>query len=254
MEGHIGAGLSAVNIHDDTGAHRLNRELGAQAFTVGRDIYFGAGKYAPETAAGKHLLAHELTHVKQQGAVPGSFLQKQEETEETPDHVDALRERPEEILRQLNPSRAGRYCQLNCPAAAQAVQDYLSTGHINPLNCDPLLEGNFVQGYELTAADFSAEFTWRRIRSRIWSSTRRHGQFIVIEGRRSAEQQEAGGLTEFHYFVIVNIRGTRFVVDAFGPGRITSDVDGYIGGLQTFRYRYVNGRFIVRPHRRRFGE
>jgi outer membrane protein OmpA-like peptidoglycan-associated protein len=41
--------------------------LNAQAFTVGNDIYFNSGKYAPESDSGRHLLAHELTHTVQQG-------------------------------------------------------------------------------------------------------------------------------------------------------------------------------------------
>lgn len=41
--------------------------VNARAFTVGRDVVFGRGQYAPQTAGGKRLLAHELTHVVQQG-------------------------------------------------------------------------------------------------------------------------------------------------------------------------------------------
>jgi hypothetical protein len=44
----------------------MNRELGAQAFTHGNDIYFNSGKYKPGSTEGKQLLAHELTHVVQQ--------------------------------------------------------------------------------------------------------------------------------------------------------------------------------------------
>lgn len=45
--------------------------LNAAAFTHGRDIYFGIGRYSPETLSGKGLLAHELTHVVQQSAAKG---------------------------------------------------------------------------------------------------------------------------------------------------------------------------------------
>jgi hypothetical protein len=70
MEGAIGADFSGVNIHTDTDAVQMNRELGAQAFTHGQDVYFNSGKYNPEDSSGKHLLAHELTHVVQQGKSP----------------------------------------------------------------------------------------------------------------------------------------------------------------------------------------
>jgi hypothetical protein len=51
-------------------ADSLNQQLGAQAFTHGADVYMGAGKYAPGSSDGQRLLAHELTHVVQQGAGP----------------------------------------------------------------------------------------------------------------------------------------------------------------------------------------
>ena len=70
MENSFGADFSGINIHTDTQAVQLNKELGAQAFTHGRDVYFNAGKYRPESSEGKRLLAHELTHVIQQGASP----------------------------------------------------------------------------------------------------------------------------------------------------------------------------------------
>jgi hypothetical protein len=44
----------------------MSREVNAQAFTVGSDIYFNSGKYNPQSESGKHLLAHELTHTLQQ--------------------------------------------------------------------------------------------------------------------------------------------------------------------------------------------
>jgi hypothetical protein len=46
----------------------MTRELKAQAFTHGKDIYFNEGRYDPETISGKQLLAHELTHVVQQNS------------------------------------------------------------------------------------------------------------------------------------------------------------------------------------------
>lgn len=66
MEQGIGADFSGVRIHTDSSAIQMSQELGAQAFTVGRDVYFNSGKYQPQSGAGKHLLAHELTHVVQQ--------------------------------------------------------------------------------------------------------------------------------------------------------------------------------------------
>ena len=68
MESGFGADFSDVNIHTDSSAVQMSQGLNAQAFTHGKDIYFNEGRYNPETAKGKHLLAHELTHTIQQGA------------------------------------------------------------------------------------------------------------------------------------------------------------------------------------------
>lgn len=76
LEPRFGADFGAVRVHADAPAAALAEEHGAQAFTVGRDIAFGAGRYAPETAGGRALLAHELAHVAQQrGPADGARLQ-----------------------------------------------------------------------------------------------------------------------------------------------------------------------------------
>jgi hypothetical protein len=67
MESRFGTDFSAVRIHTGSQAVQMSRELNAQAFTVGNDVYFNEGKYSPNTDSGKHLLAHELTHTVQQG-------------------------------------------------------------------------------------------------------------------------------------------------------------------------------------------
>jgi hypothetical protein len=66
MNSSFGVDFSNVKVHNDSDAIKMNKELQAQAFTHGRDIYFNEGKYHPESPAGKFLLAHELTHVVQQ--------------------------------------------------------------------------------------------------------------------------------------------------------------------------------------------
>ena len=66
MSSSFGVDFSNVRIHNDSEAAGMNKELQAQAFTHGKDIYFNSGKYNPENSEGKFLLAHELTHVVQQ--------------------------------------------------------------------------------------------------------------------------------------------------------------------------------------------
>ena len=68
MESRFSADFSGVRIHTGETAVQMNREIHAQAFTYGNDIYFNSGKYSPSSSEGKTLLAHELTHTIQQGA------------------------------------------------------------------------------------------------------------------------------------------------------------------------------------------
>ena len=67
MERQLSADFSGVRIHADDPAAT---EIGAKAFTEGRDVHFAPGQYRPDSADGLRLLGHELTHVVQQGAAP----------------------------------------------------------------------------------------------------------------------------------------------------------------------------------------
>ncbi|HYT56315.1 MAG TPA: DUF4157 domain-containing protein [Verrucomicrobiae bacterium] len=77
FEPRFGADLSHVRVHTDALAAELARAFTAQAYTVGRDVVFAAGQYAPGSNEGRRLLAHELTHVVQQADGQGSLLQRQ---------------------------------------------------------------------------------------------------------------------------------------------------------------------------------
>ena len=68
MDRHFGYDFAGVRIHCDSASGRSARDVGANAYTVGEDIVFADGRFAPETPAGRRLLAHELTHVVQQSS------------------------------------------------------------------------------------------------------------------------------------------------------------------------------------------
>lgn len=124
MEAGFGADFSAVRIHNDAGADGLNQRIQAKAFTTGRDIFFRAGEYNPGTPGGQHLLAHELTHVVQQGGAPA---QRQVQRAASPEHAVSRREGGS-IQRELGDlgqgaakSKASSY-----PSAAEA-RDYMGS-------------------------------------------------------------------------------------------------------------------------------
>jgi len=66
MEQRLGASLEDIRIHDDQAAAETAAGLGARAYTVGSRVVFGEEQFQPSTEAGRNLLAHELTHVRQQ--------------------------------------------------------------------------------------------------------------------------------------------------------------------------------------------
>lgn len=77
FEPRFGYDFSGVRVHSDAKASELSHVVNAKAFTIGRDVVFGAGQYKPESAEGKSLLAHELTHVLQQGTSLTKAIQHQ---------------------------------------------------------------------------------------------------------------------------------------------------------------------------------
>ncbi len=72
MEARLGADFSDVVVHTDADAAASAASVSARAYTVGNEVVFGAGSFAPETAEGRHRLAHELVHVEQQRRGPVS--------------------------------------------------------------------------------------------------------------------------------------------------------------------------------------
>lgn len=71
FEPRFGQDFSQVRVHTDGKAAQSAQSVNAHAYTLGNSVVFGKGQYAPSTPAGRHLLAHELTHVVQQAGANG---------------------------------------------------------------------------------------------------------------------------------------------------------------------------------------
>lgn len=76
MNQGFGADFSGVRVHDNTQSDALNRSINARAFTSGSDVFFRSGEYKPGTEAGQQTIAHELTHVVQQGGAHQGSIQR----------------------------------------------------------------------------------------------------------------------------------------------------------------------------------
>jgi hypothetical protein len=76
MEPRFGRGFGDVRVHTGPAAAESARSVGAAAYTVGRDLVFGEGRFRPDTQPGRRLLAHELAHVAQQSAAVRRRVQR----------------------------------------------------------------------------------------------------------------------------------------------------------------------------------
>jgi hypothetical protein len=126
FEARFGHDFSRVRVHVDDAA---TCSVNARAFTVGNDIVFASGQYAPASTHGRHLLAHELTHVVQQAAAPGAAatVQRSPKTPETFGRVLSLAEIARDPAREQARKQTGqttaKLCrsfgkdadQANCP-------------------------------------------------------------------------------------------------------------------------------------------
>jgi hypothetical protein len=73
MESLLGHDFSQVRVHTDARAAASAQIVNARAYTVGTNVVFNEGGFAPDTAGGRSLLAHELTHVVQQAGTAGTY-------------------------------------------------------------------------------------------------------------------------------------------------------------------------------------
>lgn len=104
MEAKTGASLDGVRIHDDAESHQMAADVGAHAFTHGKDIHFAEGAYDPGSRAGQHLIAHELTHVVQQSGGQAAGIQRK-----------AISAAPSSIQRLWNPFKKKSKPQVQVP-------------------------------------------------------------------------------------------------------------------------------------------
>lgn len=153
MESRFGHSFSNVRVHADGAAGDIARQVNARAFTYGHHVYFAPGEYQSRTNNGKHLLAHELTHVVQQGmGKPGGVRAKQiQRTEaETLQHCPAY-------WKWETPRNVETY---NCAGLAHRTYDYkslLDTGNLLAANttCGPNKIKHWLWRYNVHLEDYS---------------------------------------------------------------------------------------------------
>jgi hypothetical protein len=112
FEHRFGYDFAGVRVHNGAQASESARSINAVAYTMGHDIVFRAGAFAPGTNSGKKLLAHELAHVVQQGAAGRRSIQRQVDVTSSSVNPAALEGLDENRLHELQAQAASRLTEL----------------------------------------------------------------------------------------------------------------------------------------------
>jgi hypothetical protein len=125
MEPRFGHDFSGVRVHTDEKAANSAKAADALAYTVGQNIVFGLGHYAPDRISGKKLLAHELTHVVQQMSSSTPSLRMSQNI----DPIDSPLEKEADVMADLTMASSARFTGL-IPSRSKAgiLQRQAATG------------------------------------------------------------------------------------------------------------------------------
>jgi Domain of unknown function (DUF4157) len=129
MERSLGHDFGSVRIHTSARAAESARAVHARAYTVGSDVVFADGRYAPGTSDGRRLLAHELAHVVQQSGALASRRSIVVQTESDPAEREA-----EQVLRSTTTAEPSS--QLTRSSVRSVQRQYMPHGEPNPMD-DP---------------------------------------------------------------------------------------------------------------------
>src|SRR5437867_7691018 len=189
MESRLGADFSDVRVHTDARASESAQSVQAHAYTVGSDVVFQSGKYAPESDSGKRMLAHELTHVVQQRSGP---------VDGTPAGGGIRISNPADRFEQAAESSADRVMSSNSvasPATAVAAgvqrqsdeEEELQGSYIQrQADEEEELQGNFVQRQEDEEEELQGSFVQREAEGEEEEDVQ--GLFVQRQGQEAEEE------------------------------------------------------------------
>lgn len=164
FEPRFGVDFGDVRIHTDSRAASVAQAVRAQAFTLGRHIVFGEGRYVPDSDPGKRLLAHELTHVLQQS--PSDF-------------------RPSPLESYPLSTSTYRVDSIGFRQTLRTPEQQLQRSPGRPSGLIPDLDDATVSELERTIPMARADFLRQQMLDAIVSDRRRKGvDFSIMEGNR----------------------------------------------------------------------
>lgn len=203
MESRFGTDFSDVRVHTGGDAVKMNRETDSRAITVGNDIYFGAGRFQPESFDGGRLLAHELVHTLQQA--PGRCIRDAcDQTMIVQRNGEGSTEAPAITARTIIPFPQGSRIQLNrilednwfqmlsafspeIGPALSAIENQVGT--VTTTNEDLCeIQATISQPIQLAAQGGRSAMTIRHVELRLQRSP--SGTFDLVLGGRADLQSE----------------------------------------------------------------
>jgi hypothetical protein len=236
MESRFGLAFDQVRIHTGPRAAAAARDLGARAFTLGRDIYFAPGQYAPHTSEGRRLLAHELVHVVQQRGVSRTTV---------PDRAAVG-----------NPDSP-----LEAEAEVVATQ-VCGTGPLSPIHSDPAPIIRRAIAVDPATVVMTVDSGVSRAKPTVDIvnvGTRRVAFAHLTQGVSLAKAAAGGSINDIIVDPVVKMTGKLDVV--FDPGDKTNDFKvgfiqiGTVFNLEdTYAGRTLNEGHVILRHRSKIGQ
>ena len=143
MEPALQQDLSGVRVHNDGAADQLSSQFNAKAFTTGQDIFFRQGAYDPGSSGGDKLLAHELTHVVQQGNSPTKLAGKKMNISQPGDAGEREADSVADTVTSAGVSRQEEDVQPAVQRQEELVGDPAHAGPIGNIPVLRIVEGDF---------------------------------------------------------------------------------------------------------------
>ena len=254
FEPRFGRDFSDVRVHSDPRASHAADAVQAQAFTFGSDIVFGGAKFSPSTFAGRKLVAHELTHVVQQGAAPAATTSSPAQIEDfrTPRTPDPW------LQRQPDASKSSRKTEA-CPPMEGHEREDADKAQLRLVERIPqqewLISGFPIGGSEISRAQAEG-FISAIVRSLM------QGHFVYMTGQDPLEVlgfSDCFGGQLWDNDVLRRLRAAKFcaaVKDVYAPTPKTypalirsceaAPKDEYVGSNATPADRAQNRSVLVR--------
>ncbi|OKH53860.1 hypothetical protein NIES2101_08825 [Calothrix sp. HK-06] len=236
MEPRFGTDFSSVRVHTGNEAVQMNRELGAQAFTHGSDIYFGGGKALDNN----ELTAHELTHVVQQTGKIQRQLRQTGTAEVTPPSQQQVRtiEASTGSVSWIDPSSPAGSGQLGVPDPVPPAT--ISEGFIT--GSSGFRFSNYLHGYLTTNDSRTIASSGLHSNSGIYTSPSQFGlpseRFPIIRSQTNITQNGIQGV-QFKQLV-----GARTISAGVAAGTIGAGVGIAAGALTGAKLGAAGGTFF----------